>query len=195
MKGIFFHRFDIAVLAEPWELKNTWMCQLWHVGRLRVNSRESKSHWTQNQKLVNPRAGPGPQKSWTVTARPGPAEISGRSCSILFLSVFLKDFLMKIWTLLIIHLKLSIIFKKRRILEKSSRNIDKKGPARPSWNSGPTGPARPSPLKFVGRKTHKRTGTNKKLTWIPTTSIIAFKVVLKKSSVGNFEVVRLNTLL
>ena len=29
-------------------------------------------------------------------ARPGPAEISGRSCSILFLSVFLKDFLMKI---------------------------------------------------------------------------------------------------
>ena len=38
MKGIFFHRFDIAVHAEPWELKNTLMCQLWHVGRLRVNS-------------------------------------------------------------------------------------------------------------------------------------------------------------
>ena len=25
----------------------------------------------------------------------------------------------------------------------------KNGPARPSWNSGPTSPARPSPLKFV----------------------------------------------
>ena len=37
MKGIFFHPFDIAVLAEPWELKKTSMCQLWHVGRLRVN--------------------------------------------------------------------------------------------------------------------------------------------------------------
>ena len=37
MKGIFFHRFDIAFHAEPRELKNTWMCQLWHVGRLRVN--------------------------------------------------------------------------------------------------------------------------------------------------------------
>ena len=36
-KGIFFHRFDIAVHAEPWELKNTLMCQLWHVERLRVN--------------------------------------------------------------------------------------------------------------------------------------------------------------
>ena len=36
MKGIFY-RFDIVVHAEPWELKNTLMCQLWHVGRLRVN--------------------------------------------------------------------------------------------------------------------------------------------------------------
>ena len=35
MKGIFFHRFDIAVHAGPWELKNTLMCQLWHVGRMR----------------------------------------------------------------------------------------------------------------------------------------------------------------
>ena len=30
--------FDIAVHAKPWELKNTMMCQIWHVGRLRVNS-------------------------------------------------------------------------------------------------------------------------------------------------------------
>ena len=37
IKGTFFRRFDIAVDAEPWELKNTLMCQLWHVGRLRVN--------------------------------------------------------------------------------------------------------------------------------------------------------------
>ena len=97
-------------------------------------------------------ARPGPQKSWAVTARPGPAEISGRSCSILFPSVFLKDFSMKLWTLLITHLKLSIVLSKKwRILAKSSRNIRKKrpGPARPSWNSGPTGPARPSPPKFV----------------------------------------------
>ena len=70
-------------------------------------------------------ARPGPQKSW-----PGP----GRSCSILFLSVFLRDFLMKIWTLLITRLKLSIFLSKKwRILAKSSRNIGKKrsGPARP----------------------------------------------------------------
>ena len=33
----FFHRFDIAVHADPWEPKNTLMCQLWHVGRLQVN--------------------------------------------------------------------------------------------------------------------------------------------------------------
>ena len=37
MKGIFFHRFDIAVQAEPWDLKNTLLCQPWHVGRLRLN--------------------------------------------------------------------------------------------------------------------------------------------------------------
>ena len=43
MKRIFFHRFDIAVLAEPWELKNTSICQLWHVGRLRVKYRLGKS--------------------------------------------------------------------------------------------------------------------------------------------------------
>ena len=36
MKLDFFHRFDIAVYAEPFELKNIFMCQLWHVGRLRV---------------------------------------------------------------------------------------------------------------------------------------------------------------
>ena len=36
MKGIFFRRFGIAVHAEQWELKNTFMCQLWYVGRLRV---------------------------------------------------------------------------------------------------------------------------------------------------------------
>ena len=38
MKGIFFERFAIAVHAEPWELKNTLMHQLWHVGRLRFNN-------------------------------------------------------------------------------------------------------------------------------------------------------------
>ena len=37
IKRTFFHRFNIGVDAEPWELKNTLMCQLWHVGRLRVN--------------------------------------------------------------------------------------------------------------------------------------------------------------
>ena len=37
MKEIFFNRFDIAVHADPLELKNTLMCQLWHVGCLRVN--------------------------------------------------------------------------------------------------------------------------------------------------------------
>ena len=37
MKGIFFHRFDKEVHAEPWELENTLICQIWHVGRLRVN--------------------------------------------------------------------------------------------------------------------------------------------------------------
>ena len=26
IKGTFFHRFDIAVDTEPWELKNTLMC-------------------------------------------------------------------------------------------------------------------------------------------------------------------------
>ena len=36
IKVTFFHRFDIAVDAEPWELKNILMCQLWHVERLRV---------------------------------------------------------------------------------------------------------------------------------------------------------------
>ena len=36
MKWIFFHRFHIAVHAEPWELKDFLICQLWHVGRLRV---------------------------------------------------------------------------------------------------------------------------------------------------------------
>ena len=36
IKLIFFHCFYIAV--EPWELKNTSMCQVWHVGRLRVKS-------------------------------------------------------------------------------------------------------------------------------------------------------------
>ena len=45
MKGIFFHRFDIAVYAEPWELKNTLLCQLWHVGRLRVNRNFSGGHF------------------------------------------------------------------------------------------------------------------------------------------------------
>ena len=34
---IICHCFDIAVPAAPWELKNTFMCQLWHIGRLRVN--------------------------------------------------------------------------------------------------------------------------------------------------------------
>ena len=43
MKGIFFHRFDKAVHAEPWELKNTLLCQLWQVGRLRVNYLELSS--------------------------------------------------------------------------------------------------------------------------------------------------------
>ena len=42
MKGIFFHRFDIAVDAEPLELKNTFMCQLWHGGRLRVEIPENQ---------------------------------------------------------------------------------------------------------------------------------------------------------
>ena len=32
----FLHLFDITFHAEPWELKNTLMCQLWHVERLRV---------------------------------------------------------------------------------------------------------------------------------------------------------------
>ena len=38
IKGISFHRFDIAVYAEPWELRNTLMCQLLHVRRLRVKT-------------------------------------------------------------------------------------------------------------------------------------------------------------
>ena len=32
------------------------------------------------------------------------------------------------------------------------------GPARLSWNSGPTGPARPSPLRFAGRNGPARPG-------------------------------------
>ena len=42
IKGIFFYRFDIALLAEPWKFENTWMCQLSHVGRLRVNGERTK---------------------------------------------------------------------------------------------------------------------------------------------------------
>ena len=34
--GLFFHRLGIAVSAEPWELKNRPMRQLWRNGRLRV---------------------------------------------------------------------------------------------------------------------------------------------------------------
>ena len=55
---------------------------------------------------------------------------------------------MKIWTLLITHLKLSIVHSKKwRILAKSSRNIRKKrpGPARPAEILGLNGPAQ---LKF-----------------------------------------------
>ena len=84
---------------------------------------------------------PGPQKSWDVTARPSWNPEPGRSCTILFLSVFLKDFLKKIWTLLLTHFKLSIV------LSKKWRNIDEifaeywQKTARPSRNFGPTGPA------------------------------------------------------
>ena len=35
LRVVFFDGFEIAVNAEPWETKNTSMCQLWHVGRLR----------------------------------------------------------------------------------------------------------------------------------------------------------------
>ena len=99
-------------------------------------------------------------KTRVVNLWAGPAEISGRSCSILFLSVFLKDFSMKIWTLLITHLKLSIVHSKKwRILAKSSRNIRKKRPGPARRNFGlerpgpaqlkfrPTGPARPGPAQ------------------------------------------------
>ena len=86
------------------------------------------------------------------------AQISGRSCSILFPSVFLKDFSMKIWTLLITYLKLSIVLSKKwRILEKSSRNLRKKRPGPARRNLGPerpgqvhtnlrAGTARPGPI-------------------------------------------------
>ena len=41
-KEIFFHRFDVAVHAEPLKVKNTLICQLRHVGRLRVNPVSNK---------------------------------------------------------------------------------------------------------------------------------------------------------
>ena len=83
------------------------------------------------------------------SARPGPAEILGRSCPILFLSVFLKGFLKKIWTLLLTHFKLSIVLSKSGgISAKSSRNIGKK---RPSPQKFWAWTARPSPLEFAGR--------------------------------------------
>ena len=69
-------------------------------------------------------SGPAQLKSRAVAARPakilgrnGPAQLKswagpGRSYPILFLSVFLKDFLKKIWTLLLTHFKLSIVLSK-----------------------------------------------------------------------------------
>ena len=76
-------------------------------------------------------AQPGPTE---ILGRNGPAQLKswagpGRSCLILFLSVFLKDFWKKIWTLLLTHFKLSIfILKNGGISAKSSWNLDKKRP-------------------------------------------------------------------
>ena len=41
-KNWFFHCFEKAVHAEPWKLKNILICQVWHVGRLRVTEYQEK---------------------------------------------------------------------------------------------------------------------------------------------------------
>ena len=77
-----------------------------------------------------------------MTARPGPAEISGGSYSIFFLSVFLKRFFNENLNFINNSFKIKYCsFKKRRILAKYSRNIGKKT-ARPAEILGLNGPAR-----------------------------------------------------
>ena len=90
------------------------------------------------------------------SARPGPAEILGRSCPILFLSVFLKGFLKKIWTLLLTHFKLSIV------LSKKWRNIGEIFAE--SWQKT----ARPGPVNL-----HLRAGTD--LSSLRFTTLIVYR--------------------
>ena len=144
--------------------------------------------WQKNAltRVVNLRAGPGRsgRTGPDCPARPGPAEISGRngparpakilgrngpaqlkswagpgrSCPILFLAVFLKDFLKKIWTLLLTHFKLSIILSKKwwnigEIFAEYWQKTARPGPQKFwAWT------ARPSPLKFAGRNGPARPG-------------------------------------
>ena len=98
-------------------------------------------------------ARPGPTE---ILGRNGPAQLKsragpGRSCLILFLSVFLKDFLKKIWTLLLTHFKLSIFISKTwrnigEIFPESWQKTARLGPARRNSE-----PERPGPAKIQAR--------------------------------------------
>ena len=80
-----------------------------------------------------------------MTRVPNLWAVLGRSCSILFLSVFPKDFWKKIWTFLLTHFKLSIVLSKNGGYWQNVRGIlAKNGPTRP----GPP-EIRARPLKFV----------------------------------------------
>ena len=90
-----------------------------------------------------------------------------------FLSVFLKEFLMKIWILLITHLKLSIVLSKKGEYWQNLRGIlAKNGPARRNFGpEHPTGPAqfvKPAiynPASGQGLATRKNPALCRALVW------------------------------